>query len=66
MRFEKWQHAGGRNGPLRVGISARLVIADNVPDLVGDEGRRIGKGTPGITGLRNYFFVFGATAPSGP
>ena len=51
MRFDKWQHAGGRNGPLRAGISARLVGADNVLDLVGDEGSRIGKGTPGITDL---------------
>jgi hypothetical protein len=66
MKFDKLQHAGGRNGPLRVGISAWLVGADNVPDLVSDEGSRIGKGTPGITDLRNCLFVFGATDPSRP
>jgi len=66
MRVDKWQHAGGRNGPLRVGISAQLVGADTEPDLVGDGGSRIGKGTPGIIDLRNCLFVFGARAPSGP
>jgi hypothetical protein len=57
MIFDRWQHAGGRNGPLQVGISAWLVGADNVPDLVGDEGSRISKDTPGITDLRNCLFV---------
>ena len=66
MRFDKWQHEGGRNGSLRVGISARLVGADNLPDLVSDEGSRIGKGTPGITDIKNCLFFFGARAPTGP
>ena len=57
MRVDKWQYAGGRNGPLRVGISTPLVGADIVPDLVGDGGSRIGKGTPGISDLRSCLFV---------